>query len=204
MLYVNISSPYGNAARSGGSFLTVYHKYYPNNTAEFNGFLFIDESNPQVSQIQLIGFSPVTGVVRLPMSKSQTISITIDDAPANFEVEGCTAQIEGIGVKLISSTYNAGSHSATVLLEAMSNMSIGLKYGMLVFGYFRQMSCNSSCCANSSCHESSACGEAKTACFLLEYFDDTLPRISNKFKTSGCDLLCLYFLSLLLCAFVIC
>jgi hypothetical protein len=187
MLYVNISSPFGNEARRGVSFLTVYHKYYPKYTAEFNGILFIDRSKPQVSQIQLIGHPLISDILRLPMSKSQLISVNVDDVPANFEDEGCTAQIQGNSARLISSTYKSESHAATVLLETMSSMSIGLKYGMLVFSSMKQASCNSSCCANDSCNASSACGEAKTACFLLEYFDDLLPRISNQFKSSGYD-----------------
>ena len=184
MLNINIGSPEGNSARSGRSILTIYHVLYPNYTASFDGFLFVDNSNPQVSQLQLIGFSPVPDILRVPMGKSQTIFISVDDAPVNFDEMGCTAQIEGNSAKLVSSAYKSESRSATLVLEVWPALSAGFKYGLLVFSN-PQTSCSSLCCANNSCHESAACGEAKTACFVLEYFDDTLPRISNRYKSFG-------------------
>jgi hypothetical protein len=183
-LYLNISSPRGNGARSGQSDLTIYHKFYPNYTAKFEGFSFVDTSNPLVSQLRLIGYFAVADSLRVPMSKPQTIFVSVDDAPANFDDIGCTAQIQGNRVKTSSSAYTPETRSATVALEVGPPLSAGLQYGMLVFSD-PPSSCNSLCCADRSCHEPAACGEIKTACFLLDYFDDTLPRISNRYKSFG-------------------
>jgi hypothetical protein len=88
VLYVNISSPEKKEANSGASVLTINHEFYPYYKAQLVGFLFVDNSNPQITRLQLIGSPPAADILRVPMSKPQIISISIQDVPANFDGTG--------------------------------------------------------------------------------------------------------------------
>ena len=152
----------------------------------FERFVFEDLSQPKISKIQLAGISSGLNIIRVGISTPQTIFLSFDDVPANFEDLVCTAQIQGKQVNITSSTYNLASMSAIVALSTGQTMSAGFKTGIFVFGtQFEKPGCSSSCCVDESCSAEYSCGNVKTACFQLEYYDDTLPFIINRPKLSG-------------------
>jgi hypothetical protein len=185
-IQINTSNPTGTRSKAEPAILTVYHAYYPQYKAVFVGFVFDDSSRPKITKLQSAGAASSLATLRIGMSIPQSIFVSIEDVPANFEDIECTAQVEGERINVASSTYNSVTMSATIVLSLGQRMTVGIKRGLLIFGRSIMPSgCLSSCCDDDSCSAETACGNFKSACFQLEVFDDTLPFIINQPKSAG-------------------
>ncbi len=186
LIQINISSPTGTSSRAEPAVLTIYHSLFSQSKSVFTGFLFEDLSRPKLTKIQLVGTSAGQKFIRISLNNRQPIFLSFDDVPANFEDIQCSAELEGNQLNISSSAYTPVAMSAMIALSTGQAMSTGIKTGIFIFGtQSANYSCSSSCCADDSCSEQKACGNLKTACFWLEYFDDTLPFVINQPKTLG-------------------
>ena len=181
---IDIVTPDCDGARAGFSMLTLFQRTYSEYPATYSDFRFWDFSNPQVSALQLIGSSPVTGSLRLPINKPQSIFLSLQDAPANSDAVGYTVRIQHTNASITFAAFNSEQRSISISLALAPTSVTGSLYGIVVFG-LSPTSCNSVCCSDESCARESACQGAKTACFQLEYFDDSLPWIRSQSQTSG-------------------
>jgi hypothetical protein len=185
-IQINTSNPTGSRSKAEPAIMTVYHTYYPQYKAVFVGFVFEDSSHPKITKFQLAGSASAFTTIRIGMSIPQSILLSIEDVPANFEDIECTAQVEGEHINVTSSIYKSETMSAKIALSLGQRMTVGFKRGLLVFGRpIVPSKCISFCCHNDSCSAEYACGNFKSACFQLEVFDDTLPIIINQPKTAG-------------------
>jgi hypothetical protein len=185
-ILINTSNPTGTRSKAEPAIMTVYHAYYPQYKAVFAAFVFADSSSPTITKLQLPGAASGLDSIRIGTSIPQSIFISIDDVPANFEDIECTAQVEGERINVTSSIYNSITMSATIALSLGQRMTVGLKRGLLIFGRpIMPSGCISTCCDDDSCSAETACGNFKSVCFQLEVFDDTLPFIINQPKTAG-------------------
>jgi hypothetical protein len=181
-ILINISSPTGTKSRAGPAIIAIHHAFYPHLKVTFEGLVFQDLSRPKITKIQLAGTSSGLNSVRISINNQQPIFISFDDVPANFEDIECTAQIGGKQVNITSSNFNPASMSAIVALTTGQAMPAGFQNGIFIFA---TPECGSACCVHDSCSAEYPCAHFKTTCFQLEYFDDTLPFIINRPKTSG-------------------
>jgi hypothetical protein len=181
---INVITPVRTAARSGIAVLTIFHRTYPQYVASFSGFEFLDSSRPQVIQLQVIGSVSVTSNLRVAIKKEQKIVLSIADVPVNVLDIACTALLQYATMNVTSISLNTGANMATVSLALSAYPTVGLQNGVVFFGS-PLPGCTVACCLDQSCNEASACKTVKTACFRLDFYDDTLPSITSLSKSSG-------------------
>jgi hypothetical protein len=183
---INVITPTGNAARSGIAVLTIFHRTYPQYVARFAGFEFLDSSRPQVTQLQVIGSVSVTSNLRVAINRGQNIVLSIADVPVNVLDIACTALLQYATMNVTSISLNTGTNMATVSLALSAYPTVGPQNGVVFFGS-PLPGCAVACCLDldQSCNEASACRNVKTACFRLDFYDDTLPSITSLSKSSG-------------------
>jgi hypothetical protein len=185
-ILINISSPTGTKSRAGRAIIAIHHSLYPHFKVTFEGLVFQDLSRPKITKLQLAGTSSGLNSIRISINNQQPVFISFEDVPANFEDIECTARIGGEQVNITSSIFNPASMSAIVALTTGQAMSAGFQTGIFIFGkQFATPECDSACCVQDSCSAEYPCAHFKTTCFQLEYFDDTLPFVINRPKTSG-------------------
>ena len=181
---IEVMTPSGNSARSGTAVLTLYHRRYSKYQVSFSTFTFVDSSSPRVTQLQIIGGIPSTGILKVAINKKQTVAISISDIPVNALDIGCAAQIQEREANVTSTLFSSQSNTAAVSLVISPTSIVGLQSGFISFG-LPMFGCNSSCCLDQSCNVLFACRAVKIACFVLEFLDDTLPSVISQSKSSG-------------------
>ena len=137
------------------------------------------DSPAQVVQLQIVGSLPITdGYLRLGISTTQTILITVKHMPANLKKDDFKVELQGFNLFIESLKYDPQLQLTTISITSPQQQLPGLKYGIVVFGK-NNSECNTSCCEKQSCAMTRGCDNIKTACFQLEYFDDLIPQISS-------------------------
>jgi hypothetical protein len=183
---IHVITPTGAAARSGIAVLNIFHRTYPQYVASFSGFEFLDSSRPQITQLQVIGSMSVSSNLRVAINRGQKIMLSIADVPVNVFDIACTAvlQYATMNVTSIAAVLNTGTTMATVSVALSAYPTVGPQNGVVFFGS-PLPECTVACCSDQSCNEASACRNVRTACFRLDFYDDTLPSITSLSKSSG-------------------
>lgn len=176
-LDVDVDTPLGPTTMEGSADIVVFHQKHGESLAALlpSGFWFFDTLGPQVKKITgLSGMGVRT--ISVPMSTSSQIIVLVENVPSDadeFVVEVGESKLD------ILSADVAVNREARIIFSTFKKSSSGIQHGIVAFGE----SCSSRCCVDMSC--STICPGVKTACFTVEYVDDSLPMLSVKSDLSG-------------------
>ena len=177
---VDIQTPVGTEVQLGKPDIIVFHNRFGESLAAVlqNAFTVTDPLSPYLSQIS--SFEGVgVNEVSVPMSVAADVTMMVDNAPR--EVDTATkayyVQVDGMLQDILSAQVSS-SRQARIVFSTFPKSASRVVNGIISFG----QSCSSTCCIDMSC--AMAC-PVKSACFLLDYFDDTLPLLTIKSDQIG-------------------
>ena len=174
-LEVRVFTPQGSRVVAGDCMLSLTHAQYPSSIANAP-FMFTDPAVPRVVKISRHG---ETGASSLRVGASLPSDVTIEIADSDVWESGVVL-VDGIAMLLEQISYSGASRKTTLSFATPTRDSVGLVYGLAVFGEPIE-TCSSSCCSDQSCADS--CPDLKTACFSLDYYND-----AETFLTFSSDL----------------
>jgi hypothetical protein len=180
-LDVDVDTPVGATMRAGTPDVIIFHQMFGETNAAISqgNFLMIDSSSPQIKQLRS-GSTIGTSKVRLPMSVSSEVIAIVENVPRPTDISPSAYVVQiGDTVLDILSLDVADSREAQIIFTTFPSSSIRDQYGIIAFG----KSCSSTCCEDMSC--STRFPDVKTTCFMLQYYDDTLPVLTIKSDVSG-------------------
>ena len=178
---IDILSPIGANVKTGITLIVVYHKKHGEirSGATYREFRLVDPLSPQVSKI-----SGPDGIgireVMIPMSVSSEIIITIDNAPRRIDLDPAEyiAKVGDMNLDITSAVVGE-DRQARIYGNTFRLKEPGIQHGIVSF----HGACDSTCCEDMTCAET--CPTVKTACFALEFYDDTLPMLTVQTDTAG-------------------
>ena len=176
---IEFQSPVGPDVKEGRARILVFHPEVLGEIAPVfarDSFVFLDPVKPLVAEIRSGAEKGVSHVLT-PMSGNVDISLKIEKAPKGFETGAAIIKLadKQMGIVASSPTQVTEDREANFVFTSMP-AGEGVEYGLILFGDDPGTStCTPSCCASASCN----CGaQVKSACFSLEYFDNTLPAVT--------------------------
>jgi hypothetical protein len=180
-LDVDVATPVGATVSAGAPDVIIHHQMFGETNAAISqgDFLMIDSSSPQIKQLRS-GSAVGTSKVRLPKSVSSEVIAIVENVPRPTDISPSAYVVQiGDTVLDILSLDVADSREAKMIFTSFPSSSIRDQYGIIAFG----KSCSSTCCEDMSC--STRFPDVKTTCFMLQYYDDTLPVLTIKSDVSG-------------------
>jgi len=177
---VDIQSPMGTNVLAGKPSIVIFHRSFgESHSAEFrDGFVMVNPLNPQISRMRGPNGIDVNEL-SLPMSASSEITITIDNSPRLIEVDPATYIVQVGDAVLDITSANINGRQARIITNTFRQQSPDSQYGIVAFG----QECSSACCLDMTC--SKACPSVKTVCFVLNFYDDTLPILTVESDQTG-------------------
>ena len=180
-LQIDVQSPVGIGVKPGFAVVLVFHKATGQTQPATlrDSFMFVDSFSPQVSRMSSLD---KMGINQLPVPMTQSTQISVDIAnvprPADVEPSSYFVQIGNIPVN-IDSAMVTDDGQARLFFFSIPSIRSGDEYGIVSFGTL----CSSDCCADMSCP--STCPDFKSACFVIQYYDDTVPQVNAKTDLRG-------------------
>jgi len=176
---IDIQTPLGPNVQAGKPDVIVFHQRFGESsttTVLSNAFSFYDPLLPSVSRI-----STSKGVAEseasVPMSAPVIVSMVVSNSPREISVSTYSVQVDGMTLNIQSAQISM-DREARVVFSTFPKSKTGVLHGIISFGE----ACSSACCFDGSCSEACA---VKSACFTLNYFDDTMPSLTLLSDQSG-------------------